>query len=44
MSWIKTVSDNDADGLLAEIYAQTSEKFGKVINLVKRASVLKPCP
>ncbi len=39
MSWIKTVPDNEADGLLAEIYDQTSEKFGHVINLVKIQSL-----
>ncbi|MBI5057467.1 MAG: peroxidase [Nitrospirae bacterium] len=39
MSWIKTVPDNEADGLLAEIYEQTRAKFGHVINLVKIQSL-----
>ncbi len=39
MSWIKTVPDNEADGLLAEIYEQTRAKFGYVINLVKIQSL-----
>ncbi len=39
MSWIKTVPDNEADGLLAEIYDQTKAKFGNVINLVKIQSL-----
>jgi alkylhydroperoxidase family enzyme len=39
MSWIKTVQDNEADGLLAEIYDQTKAKFGRVINLVKIQSL-----
>ena len=39
MSWIKTVPDNEADGLLSEIYDQTSAKFGNVINLVKIQSL-----
>ena len=39
MSWIKTVPENKADGLLAEIYDQTSAKFGHVINLVKIQSL-----
>ena len=39
MSWIKTVPDNEADGLLAEVYDQTKAKFGNVINLVKIQSL-----
>jgi len=39
MSWIKTVPDNEAGGLLEEIYEQTRTKFGYVINLVKVQSL-----
>ena len=39
MSWIKTVPENEADGQLAEIYDQTTAKFGNVINLVKIQSL-----
>ena len=39
MSWLKTVPDNEADGLLAEIYNQSKVKFGNVINLVKVQSL-----
>jgi len=39
MSWIKTVPENKAEGLLAEIYDQTRAKFGHVINLVKIQSL-----
>ena len=39
MSWIKTVPDNEATGLLSEIYEQTIAKFGNIINLVKIQSL-----
>ena len=39
MSWIKTIPDNEADGLLAELYDASTAKFGKVINLVKIQSL-----
>jgi len=39
LSWIKTVDEKEADGKLAEIYSQTTEKFGHVINLVKVQSL-----
>ena len=39
MSWIGTVNENEADGLLKEIYDHTSAKFGHVINLVKIQSL-----
>lgn len=39
MSWIKTISEDKADGLLADIYEQSSAKFGRVINLVKIQSL-----
>ena len=39
MSWIKTVPDDQAEGLLTEIYDQSTAKFGNVINLVKIQSL-----
>ena len=39
MSWIKTVPEDQADGLLAEMYDQSAAKFGHVINLVKIQSL-----
>jgi len=39
MSWIRTIPDSEAQGLLAEIYEQTRAKCGKVINLVRIQSL-----
>lgn len=39
MSWISTVPEGEADGLLATIYEETHEKLGRVINLVKVQSL-----
>jgi uncharacterized peroxidase-related enzyme len=39
MSWIRTVPEEEASGLLAELYEQSREKFGHVINLVKIQSL-----
>jgi hypothetical protein len=39
MSWIKTVPDEEATGVLKEIYNETRAKFGDVINLVKIQSL-----
>jgi alkylhydroperoxidase family enzyme len=39
MSWIQTVPDNQATGLLAKIYEQTRTQWGKVINLVRVQSI-----
>lgn len=39
MSWIQTVGDDEASGLLEEIYNQTRDNFGYVINLVKIQSL-----
>lgn len=39
MSWIRTVPNEQATGLLAQIYDETSAKFGKVINLVRIQSL-----
>ena len=39
MSWIKTVPEDEADGVLTGIYDQTNAKFGHVINLVKIQSL-----
>lgn len=39
MSWISTVPESEATGLLAKIYEQTRIKCGKVINLVRIQSL-----
>lgn len=39
MSWINTVPESEARGLLANIYAESRAKFGRVINLVKIQSL-----
>ncbi len=39
MSWIRTVPEERAEGLLATIYDQTRAKLGRVINLVKIQSL-----
>lgn len=39
MSWIRTVPEERAEGLLARIYDQTRAKLGHVINLVKVQSL-----
>ncbi len=39
MSWIRTVREKDAEGLLAEIYEETRAKAGRVVNLVKIQSL-----
>ncbi len=39
MSWIRTVQEEDAEGLLAEIYEETRAKAGRVVNLVKIQSL-----
>ncbi len=39
MSWINTVPETEATGMLSNIYAETHEKFGRVINLVKIQSL-----
>lgn len=41
MSWIQTIPDEDASGLLRSIYDQSKAKFGRVINLV-RVQSLRP--
>ncbi|NOT02703.1 MAG: hypothetical protein HOP29_19025 [Phycisphaerales bacterium] len=41
MSWIRTVPDESATGLLARIYDETRAKHGRVINLV-RVQSLRP--
>ncbi len=41
MSWIRTIPDTDATGLLAQIYAETRAKHGRVVNLV-RVQSLRP--
>jgi alkylhydroperoxidase family enzyme len=39
MSWIRTVPESEAGGLLADIYRESRAKFGRVINLVKIQSL-----
>lgn len=39
MSWINTVPEEQAEGALAEMYDQSTAKFGHVINLVKIQSL-----
>ena len=39
MSWIRTVPEAEATGLLADIYAESREKFGRVLNLVSIQSL-----
>ena len=39
MSWLATVSEDQATGLLAQIYQETRGKCGRVINLVKVQSL-----
>ncbi len=41
MSWVRTVPEEGAEGLLAEVYQQTRERMGKVVNLV-RVQSLRP--
>lgn len=35
MSWIKTVSENEAEGELSELYRQMTEPWGGVDNILK---------
>ena len=35
MAWIKTVSDDEADGLLARIYAGARTRAGRVFNILR---------
>lgn len=39
MSWIDTVPESEATGVLANIYNESRAKFGRVINLVKIQSL-----
>lgn len=39
MSWVRTINDKDANGVLATIYEECRAKFGNVINLVKIQSL-----
>lgn len=41
MSWIRTVPDAEARGVLASIYDESRAKFGRVVNLV-RVQGLRP--
>ncbi|QDV88982.1 hypothetical protein RAS2_00410 [Phycisphaerae bacterium RAS2] len=39
MSWVSTITQEQATGLLAKIYDETRARCGKVINLVKVQSL-----
>lgn len=39
MSWIQQISDNDADGRLAELYEDIGKKRGKVANILRVQSL-----
>lgn len=39
MSWVRTIPDDEASGLLAQIYAETRAKHGCVVNLVRIQSL-----
>ena len=39
MAWIKTISDNEATGLLAKIYHATEVRAGRVFNIVRGMSL-----
>ena len=39
MSWVKTIPDDQARGMLATLYEETRAKFGRVINLVRIQSL-----
>ncbi len=45
MAWIRTVAPEDADGLLARLYAAAVKRAGKVFNILRlqspRPSVLR---
>lgn len=41
MSWVRTVADEHASGVLKTIYDETKAKHGRVINLV-RVQSLRP--
>ncbi|RIK66932.1 MAG: hypothetical protein DCC65_08285 [Planctomycetota bacterium] len=41
MSWVSTIAEEQATGLLAQIYDETRARCGKVINLV-RVQSLRP--
>jgi uncharacterized peroxidase-related enzyme len=38
MSWIKTVAQNEASGLLKQIYDAAAERAGKVFNVLRLQS------
>jgi alkylhydroperoxidase family enzyme len=39
MSWVRTIPDDQARGLLATLYEETRAKSGRVINLVRIQSL-----
>ena len=42
MAWIRTVSDSDATGLLAQIYEAARERAGRVWNILRIQSLNPP--
>jgi len=39
MAWIRTISDDEADGLLARLYEEARRRAGKVFNIVRAQSL-----
>lgn len=39
MSWIRTIPEERATGVLSQIYAETRAKHGRVVNLVRIQSL-----
>lgn len=39
MSWIRTIPEEQATGILSQIYAETRAKHGRVVNLVRIQSL-----
>jgi hypothetical protein len=42
MTWIKTISETEATGQLAEIYANAQQRHGVVSNISQAASINPP--
>jgi len=42
MSWIKTIDESDADGLLADIYAEARNRAGKIYQILRIQSQSPP--
>lgn len=39
MAWIDTIAEEDADGLLKDIYAQARRRAGRIFNILKVQSL-----